>query len=136
MTDRGQGMTAKQLLKVFKTSNPYGPGAPWFKQKFIDTSEPPLEFGDSPFDVPPGDIPLEPWRLPLSPTTPCPAPDIHRPDTDIVREVDLEKQRHQLIDEFEEFLNKTSSDVPGRDELRDKVRDYKKDYRKHIGTIC
>ena len=36
MTDRGQGMTAKQLLKVLNTTNPYGPGKSWV-QNYIDT---------------------------------------------------------------------------------------------------
>ena len=44
---------------------------------------------------------------------------------ELFAEVELNNQRDKLIDEFEKFLTKTNSDVPGRDQLRDKIRDYR-----------
>ena len=50
----------------------------------------------------------------------------------LFKRVDLEERKRKLIDEFEQFLNKTNSDVPGRDELRDKIRDFKNEEKKHM----
>ena len=48
------------------------------------------------------------------------------------KEAELTTKKNNLIKEFEKFLNKTNSDVPGRDELRDKIRDFKEEEKKHM----